>query len=180
MMIRKSWFVAVGVLCCVTAGWAQDGLARARAAGRSEITVAVDGLNCSTSIGTGSFTALAWSFGASQPETTASGSGALTGKANLTSLNVTKRADSCSPALFGDVVTGKVMKSLTLVQQDHAKDDVFTLTLSNVIVSAYQLSGEQSSEIPSEQVSFTFSKICVSDSQTGTKFCWDSSTGKSL
>lgn len=57
-------------------------------------------------------------------------SGAEAGKvsASLTSLNVTKRADSCSPVLFGDVVSGKFLKSVTLVQQDVAKDDVFTVT----------------------------------------------------
>jgi type VI protein secretion system component Hcp len=144
----------------------------------------VDGLNCSTPVGTGTFAALSWSFGANQSSTTGSASsGAGAGKASpasLTSLNLTKRADSCSPLLFGDVVSGRVLKAVTLVQQDKAKDDVFTVTLTNVSVSTYQLGGDQSSEIPTEQISFTFGKICVSDTQSGTKFCWDSTTNRAF
>ena len=44
---------------CVAAS-AQNG----RQGNRSSIVVTVDGLNCSTSLGTGVFPVLAWSFGA--------------------------------------------------------------------------------------------------------------------
>jgi type VI protein secretion system component Hcp len=124
---------------------------------------------------------LSWSFEASQIQVAGmSTGGASAWKANLSSLNVTKRADSCSPVLFGDVVSDRLLKTVTLVQQDSAKDDVFTVTLTKVLVSSYQLGGDQSNEIPTEQISFAFAKICVSDTQSGTKFCWDSTTNKAF
>jgi type VI secretion system Hcp family effector len=179
-MKSKNWLIAVVVALGAVGVSAQEAVTRALAPTRSSIIVTVDGLNCTTSAGTASFAALSWSFSATQAQTTGSaGTGAGAGKASLTGLNVTKRADSCSPALFGAVVSGKVVKSLTLAQ-DNAKEDVFTVTLTNVLVSSYQLSGEQSSDIPSEQVSFVFQKICVSDTQSGTKFCWDASANRAF
>jgi type VI secretion system secreted protein Hcp len=137
----------------------------------------VDGLNCSTALGTGIFPALAWSFGASDSITTGgTGSGGSTGKVSLGSLNISKRADSCSPRLFADVVTGRHINSVTIVQENK-KSDAFTVTLSNVIVSSYQLGGTESSEFPTEQISFGFGKICLTDSQSGTKTCYNALTG---
>ena len=180
----KNWLIAGMVVLFAVGLSAQEPDTRARSArGGSSITVAVEGLSCTTPAGAGSFAALSWSFGANQTGTTGSASsGAGAGKvsANLTGLNITKRADGCSPVLFGDVVSGRMLKSVTLVQQDNAKDDVFTVTLTNVLVGSYQLGGDQSSEIPTEQISFTFSKICISDTQSGTKFCWDSSTNRAF
>ncbi|MFZ0759867.1 MAG: type VI secretion system tube protein Hcp, partial [Candidatus Sulfotelmatobacter sp.] len=62
------------------------------------ITVTVDGLSCTTAAGSGAFPAQMWSFGGTQAS---SGTGAGAGKASLSSLNITKNADACSPALFG-------------------------------------------------------------------------------
>jgi type VI secretion system secreted protein Hcp len=182
-MVKHWLFAGMVVLCAAYLSAQEPGLRGKSAQVGSSITVAVDGLSCTTPAGTGTFAALSWSFGANQTGTTgtaSSGAGAGKISASLTSLNVSKRADSCSPVLFGDVVSGKFLKTVTLVQQDNAKDDVFTVTLTNVLVGSYQLGGDQSSEIPTEQISFTFSKICVSDTQSGTKFCWDTSTNRSF
>lgn len=89
---------------------------------------------------------------------------------------MSKRADSCSPRLFGDVVTGRHIKTVTIVQENTRGDD-FTVTLSDAIVSGYQLGGSESSEFPAEQISFAFSKICLTDSQSGTKTCYNPATG---
>jgi type VI protein secretion system component Hcp len=51
------------------------------------------------------------------------------------------------------------------------------VTLSDVIVSGYQLGGNQSSELPTEQIAFEFSKICLMDVQSGTKTCYNPATG---
>jgi type VI protein secretion system component Hcp len=64
------------------------------------------------------------------------------------------------------------MYKVTIVQQDNNKDDVFSVALEDVVISSYQLSGEISQEVPSEQIAFSFAKILITDTITGTKFGW--------
>jgi type VI protein secretion system component Hcp len=155
-----------------TAAFAQNG----RSFNRSMITVSVGGLNCSTTLGTGVFPALSWTFAASEAVSGTGGTGGGAGKPVLSTLNVTKRADSCSPRLFADVVTGRRVNSVTIVQENN-RSETFTVTLSDVFITNYQIGGDQSGELPTEQVSFGFEKICLADSQSGTKTCYNSLTG---
>jgi len=147
---------------------------------RSTIVVTVEGLTCTTSTGTGMFSALSWSFGATQTINTTGGGGAGAGKANITDVSVTKRTDSCSPILFGDVATGKHIPKVTIVQQDNNRDDVFSVVLQDVIISSYQLNGNQGDEVPNEQISFNFAKITITDAISGTKFGWDLRLGRAF
>lgn len=170
-MSKKCVLLFVFAMCVAVS--AQNG----RSANRSSIVVTVDGLNCSTSLGTGVFSALAWSFGATDALTTGGvGTGGSTGKVAVTNLSISKRADSCSPRLFADVVSARHIKSVTIVQEN-TRNEAFTVTLSDVIVSSYQLGGNESTELPTEQISFDFSKICLTDSQSGTKTCYSPLTG---
>jgi type VI protein secretion system component Hcp len=169
----KTKGVLLFVLVICVAASAQNG----RSGNRSSIVVTVDGLNCSTSLGTGAFNALAWSFGATDAVSTGgTGSGGSTGKVALSTLTVSKRADTCSPRLFADVVLGRHIKTVTIVQEN-TRSEAFTVTLSDAIVSGYQLGGNQSSELPTEQIAFEFSKICLLDVQSGTKTCYNLATG---
>ena len=144
---------------------------------RSSIVVTVDGLNCATSLGTGVFPALAWSFGATDSASVGTrGTGGSAGKATVSNLTISKHADSCSPRLFADAVSGRVIKTVTIVQEN-TKSDVFTVTLTNALVSSYQIGGSESTELPTEQISFDFTKICLTDSQNGTKTCYNALTG---
>ena len=169
----KTKSVLLFVLAICVAASAQNG----RSGNRSSIVVTVDGLNCSTSLGTGAFNALAWSFGATDAVSTGgTGSGGSAGKVALSTLTVSKRADTCSPRLFADVVLGRHIKTVTIVQEN-TRNESFTVTLSDAIVSGYQLGGNQSSELPTEQIAFEFSKICLLDVQSGTKTCYNPATG---
>lgn len=145
---------------------------------KSSITVSVDGLNCTTSLGAGAFPALSWSFGANNTTSTAGGTGGGAGKVSLSDLHISRRTDSCSPALFTATVSGKHFLHVTLVQQDTRKDDTFKVTMDEVLVSSYQIGGTQNDEVPTEQVSFNYSKICFEDVQSGAKACYDLKTGK--
>ena len=166
-----------GLLLFVLAMIATASAQNDRPANRSAITVAVDGLNCSTTLGTGAFPALAWSFNATDALSTGgTGGGGSASKTTVSSLTVSKRADNCSPLLFADVVSGRHIKTVTIVQENN-RNEVFTVTLSNAIISNYQLGGDQSSSLPTEQIAFSFSKICLADSQSGTKACYNSQTG---
>lgn len=169
----KKFGVLLFVFCLCVAASAQN----ARATNRSSIVVTVDGLNCSSSLGTGAFAALAWSFGATDSiSTSGTGSGASAGKVTVSNLTISKNADSCSPRLFAEVVTGRHIKTVTIVQEN-SRNESFTVTLSDVLISGYQIGGSESTEFPTEQISFEFAKICLADSQTGTKTCYSALTG---
>jgi type VI secretion system secreted protein Hcp len=172
-MLRNTAVLLVLTLACASLALGQEG--RGRLQGRSTILVTVDGFTCNNNSGT--IPALSWSFGVTTPN---SGGGAGAGKANLSDLNVTRRADSCTPLLFAASVSGKIFKQVTVVQQDVQKDDTFTVTLQDVMISSFQLGGDHSSEVPSEQIGFSYEKICVADNGTGTKACWDLTQGKAF
>lgn len=170
--MKKTGVLLFVFILCIAAS-AQNG----RSTNRSSIVVTVNGLNCSTPLGTGVFPALAWSFGATDSlSISGAGGGTSSGKVTLSNLTVSKNADSCSPRLFGDVVIGRHIKTVTIVQEN-TRSESFTVTLSDVLVSSYQLGGSESSEFPTEQISFTFTQICLADSQTGTKTCYNPLTG---
>jgi len=169
-MLRKISMLFVFALVGATVALAQN--ARARSDGRSTITVAVDGFTCNNNQGT--IPALSWNFGVTTPvQTNTGGGGSGAGRAHLSDLTVSRRADGCSPLLFAASVTGKIFKSVTIVQQDVQKDDTFSVTLQDVIISSFQLGGDHGNEVPSEQIGFSYEKICVADNGTGTKACWD-------
>ena len=173
-------FRKILVLCTLAAGlagtaFAQNGQGRGQ---RSNLAVTIDGFTCNN--GQGTIPALSWSFGVSTPESVNTGGGAVTGKAQLTNVSVNRRADGCTPKLFGASVTGEAFKQVTIVQQDTAKDDTFTVTLTDVLISSYQLGGDSGHEVPSEQIGFSYRKICVADTGTGSKSCWDLVLGRAF
>src|SRR5262249_40824653 len=75
---------------------------------RSAITVTVDGFTCNNNQGV--IPALSWSFGVSNPTSGTTGTGTGSGRAHLTDVSITRRADGCSPLLFAASVTGKNFK----------------------------------------------------------------------
>ena len=170
----KKFMLVVCTTLLAASAWAENGR-------HSTITVSVDGISCTTQAGTGMFNALSWAFGASVPVTNSTGGGGVSGgKPNLTDVTVTKRTDSCSPLLFGDVLKDAHIKKVTILQQDSNKDDVFQLILEDVVITSYQLSGDESHEVPTEALTFSYRKITIIDMGTGTKFGWDLALNKAL
>jgi type VI secretion system secreted protein Hcp len=176
LMLRKLLMLFVLTLLGATFALGQN--PRARSDGHSTMTVTVDGFTCNNNQGT--IPALSWSFGVTTATQVNTGGGASASKANLSDLSITHRADGCTPLLFAASVTGKVFKSVTVVQQDAQKDDTFTVTLQDVIISSYQLGGDHGNEVPSEQIGFSYEKICVADNGTGSKACWDLTQSKAF
>jgi type VI secretion system Hcp family effector len=139
----------------------------------STIVVQATGLNCSTSLGQGTFEAESWSFGAT--DATDTSSGVPVGKAAVGTLNVRKNWDECSPELFLDTVSGKVLKTVTLTQSD--KNNVLlTVKLTNALLTSFQIGGSQSETRPMEKLSFDFEKICIQDTSGGTTTCFNKGT----
>jgi len=134
--------------------------------------IVTTGLNCSTTLGRGTIAAESWSFSSTLSVTIGTGGGA--NRPNVKDLFIQKSFDNCSPALFGQLVQGKSLKTVTLTQSDRSsKDSVLTVTLTNAFVSSYQIAGGPTSDTPVESVGFSFEKICIKSSDNGASMCYD-------
>jgi type VI secretion system secreted protein Hcp len=106
---------------------------------------------------------LSFSFGADQPASSSSGGGAGTGKVNMHDLSVLKQVDKASPKLLVACATGQHIASAVLTARKAGGDqqDYMTVTLSDVVISSVQASGQAAGGdgAPSEQVSLNFTKI---------------------
>jgi type VI protein secretion system component Hcp len=138
----------------------------------SSISISVPGLNCTTPAGTGNFAVQSYSWGASNP-VTFGGTGSSAGKVSISSLNVTKAADACSPVLFDSVARGAFFKLLTLTQRNTDGEAISVVALENVLVESWQVSGSTGQAGATESVSFAAQKFCVTDVPSGNKFCYD-------
>jgi type VI secretion system Hcp family effector len=142
----------------------------------STITMQIPGLNCSTPAGSGTFAVTSWSWGVSNSGTFSGGTSA--GKASLQDLHITKAFDGCSPALLGLVTTGGHLKEVVLTQTASDGTKAATVVLEDALVSSWQLGSTTAQQSPSEQVSFNFRKVCVTDTFSGAKACFDLGTLK--
>jgi type VI secretion system secreted protein Hcp len=173
--------VAASVLLLSAGVAAQGSQGKGNSKPKSGITLTIVGQQfaCTTSVGAGAFNVLSWSWGASNPTTIGSGGGGGTGKVSLSSLNVLKDFDACSPALFGAVATGRHFESATLVQSN-SDGTVTTLALTDVIIESWQASGSVASEQATESVSLAFAKVCLTDGGSGSRFCYDVAANKTF
>lgn len=157
--------VSLAMLLAVTSAGQLSPTVTTPSSSTSSIVVA-GGFNCSTPLGAGTFNVVSWNFGSTLTVT----SGA--GKPTIQPLFVQKAFDNCSPALFGAVTSGKVYNTVTLTQSDANKDVLMTVTLTNVFVTSYQVSGTQTAEMPTESVGFTFERICIKNANNGANMCY--------
>ncbi len=139
-------------------------------------------LHCSTHAGSGAFNAISWSVGASMPAQSngATGREAKPSVAQLGSFNLVKAFDECSPALFGALVTGSILQTVTItdrgvdpVNGGTHKSSPVTIQLQDVQVSQFMLSDGSSAAGPAESISLVYSKITITNLNNGSKFCWD-------
>lgn len=113
---------------------------------------------------------ISFSWGASDPTVIGSGTeGAGSGKATFKEFSITKLTDQASPAFFQGCAAGAHYKNVVITVRKAGKD-YLKYTLSNVLVSSYQigsnLTDEGYSPIPPrgddgpiEQVTFNFTKF---------------------
>ena len=126
---------------------------------RSTITVAANGLNCSTQLGAGIFPALTWTLNSTDSISTNTGAGSGSGKVTSTA-TITKRADACTPQLFEGAIESKLFGDVIVTHQDE-HGHTYKITLKNTLISSYQLAGEQSESRPSEQITFAFESLTI-------------------
>ena len=142
---------------------------------KSSMAMAVAGLACTAGAGAGTFAVQSFSWGASNPAPPPGGSG---GKVSISSLNVMKKFDACSPALFDAVSNGTLFTQVTLTQRNTDGDPVMTVVLENARMESWQLSSSTAEAGPTESLSVAAQKFCVTDVPSGNKFCYDLLTGK--
>ena len=147
---------------------------------KSSISIVVPGLNCTTSAGPGTFAVLSYSWGASNPVVIGGPGGPGSGKVSISSFNVMKQSDSCSPLLFESVSKGAFYKLLTLTQRSPEGEAVTIVALENVMVESWQVSSSTGEASATESVSFAAQKFCLTDVPSGNKFCYDSVLQKVL
>jgi type VI secretion system secreted protein Hcp len=102
---------------------------------------------------------LSWSWGVSQTGTMAANQGGGAGKANFQDLSWTHNVDKASHKLLLACATGQHIPSASLVVRKAGGDqqDYILIKLTDILVS--NVSTSAASEIPTEQVSFNYSKV---------------------
>lgn len=106
---------------------------------------------------------VSWSWGESQPGASAYGGGGGAGKVDMQDFSFAMRASKASPKLILACADGTHVAEATLVcrKAGGAQEEYMTITLSDLLVSAYQTGGSGGDVIPIDQVTLNFSKIQV-------------------
>jgi type VI secretion system secreted protein Hcp len=103
-----------------------------------------------------------FSWGETQTGSFAAGGGAGAGKVAMQDLHVTTQTSKASPPLLLACAAGQRLKSAVLTgrRSGQQQADFFTVTLSDVLVSDYQVSGSEAAA-PTDAVSLRFARIVV-------------------
>jgi len=129
-----------------------------------------------------------FSWGATQAARTAGGGGA--GKVSMQDFHFVMRANKASPKLFLACASGQHVKSAVLTARKAGKDqqEFLIIKMTDVLVSSYQSGGGEAVDVPTDQLSFNFSKLEVQyrpqnpTGQLGTavKAGWDVTANKAI
>lgn len=106
---------------------------------------------------------LSWSWGESQTGSSGHGSGAGAGKVSMQDFHFTMKVNKATPKLILACASGEHIKSATLVSRKAGKDqqEYLTYKFSDVLVSSYQTGGSDGVDVPTEQISFNYTKMEV-------------------
>jgi type VI secretion system secreted protein Hcp len=106
-----------------------------------------------------------WSWGEANPAPPSGpgGGGAGAGKVQMHDFNFTANTSKASPNLMLACASGKHFKSavLTARKAGKAQAEFLTFSLSDILVSAYQIVGAEGEVVPMDSFSLNFSKIQV-------------------
>jgi type VI secretion system secreted protein Hcp len=105
-----------------------------------------------------------WSWGETHAGPARSGRGAGAGKVSMQDFHFVMSLNKASPALMRACATGEHIKTATLSGRKAGKGQLEYLTFKfhDVLISSYQTGGSEHADVlPTDQVSFNFSKIEV-------------------
>lgn len=103
-----------------------------------------------------------FSWGATQAGTAATGGGGGAGRVLMQDFHFVTHVQKSSPLLMLACSNGEHIKKATLVVRKAGKDqqEYLKIDFTDVLISSYQIGCSSSNElVPSEQISFNFSKI---------------------
>lgn len=104
-----------------------------------------------------------FSWGETNSGSSAGGGGGGTGRVAMQDFQFTMQANKASPKLFLACANGEHIKKavLTATKAGKAQQDYLKWTFSDLLVSSFQTGGSSGDIIPTDQVSFNFTKIEV-------------------
>ncbi|WP_326535494.1 Hcp family type VI secretion system effector [Pseudorhodoferax sp.] len=104
---------------------------------------------------------LSFTWGATQPNTMASGGGAGVGKVAFHDLNVVAKIDKCYPAVLKHCATGKHLGQveISLCKAGGGQIEFGKITLSDVLVTCVNVSGTNSGEVVVVTYAFQAAKV---------------------
>lgn len=102
-----------------------------------------------------------WSFGESNPATFSGGGGGGAGKVQMQDFHFAMKTSKASPVLFLSCASGKHIQDAILTARSGDNDQVEFMkwTLSDVLVTSYQVAGSADADVPMDQISLNFAKI---------------------
>lgn len=106
---------------------------------------------------------LSYSWSGNLPGIAEVGGGLAAGKPDVSDLSLGKYMDKSSPKLFVACCNGKPKPKMTL-EVDRASENpipYLKFTLENAGVTAYQVSGAGSGQVPSESISLSYTKVTI-------------------
>jgi type VI secretion system secreted protein Hcp len=92
----------------------------------------------------------------------ATGGGAGAGRPQFSEFTITKKLDKSSPLLMLASAEGTHYPHATITCRKgggERQQDYLRFTLSDVVVSSYQVVGSSGNELPTDQISFNFSRV---------------------
>jgi type VI secretion system secreted protein Hcp len=139
----------------------------------------------------GEIEVLSWSWGeVNEAPPRGPGGGAGAGKVDMSDLTVVAQFSKASPQLLLACASGKHFKSavLTARKAGKAQADYLTFSLTDVLVSSYQVDGSADANVPTDSVGLSFGKIQVeykeqkADGSLGdaVKVGWDRKANKQI
>lgn len=108
----------------------------------------------------GELEVVSWSWGESQTIITSGGGGSTAGKVAMRDLQATMNVSKAAPALFLACASGKHFANATLTCRKKDGHDFLVITMSNVLVSTYEITGAAQGP-PLDQLSLCYAKIKI-------------------
>ncbi|MFI5379649.1 MAG: Hcp family type VI secretion system effector [Tepidisphaerales bacterium] len=102
-----------------------------------------------------------WSFGATQVGSSSQDLGLGSGKVNMQDFHFTMKANKASPLLFIACANGEHIKKavLTCRKAGKTQQEFLIYTFTDLLISSFQTGGNASDVIPTDQISFNFTKV---------------------
>jgi type VI secretion system secreted protein Hcp len=102
-----------------------------------------------------------WSWGETQTGSSAQDGGLGSGKVNMQDFHFTMKVNKASPKLFMACADGSHIKKavLTCRKAGKTQQEFLFYTFTDLLISSYQTGGNANDVIPTDQISFNFTKV---------------------